>query len=170
MKNLRTETTLRNIAENTWKKIVEKYEEYGMISSGIIMTLVICQFIKIMIDLIIRGCALYGWSMKLLGAFFSSVTHLLVVLNKENTTQNIRKPAGEELQLKEIVINRPTISNPILKNSTVQKRIEFELPPPETPKFQKFRPQPCIPSSVPVTDIQSPKKNLSTGVAIFTIE
>ena len=89
-----------------------------MISSGIIMTLVICQVIKIMIDLIIRRCALhalYGWSMKLLGAFFSSVTHLLGVLNKENTTQNIRKPAREVLELKEIVINRPTISNPILR-------------------------------------------------------
>ena len=83
MKNLLTETTLTNIAENTWKKIVEKYKEYGMISSGIVMTLLICQFIKVMIDLIIRGCALralYGWSMKLLRAFFSSVTHLLVVL------------------------------------------------------------------------------------------
>ena len=35
MKNLLTETTITNIAENTCKKIVEKYEEYGMISSGI---------------------------------------------------------------------------------------------------------------------------------------
>ena len=173
MKNLLTETTLTNIAENTWKKIVEKYEEYGMTSSGIIMTLAICPFIKIMIDLIIRGCALhalYGWSMKLLGAFFSSVTHLLLVLNKENTTQNIRKPAGEELELKDIVINRPTISNPILKNSAVQRRVEFELSPPKTPKFLNFRPLPPIPSSVPITDIQSPKKNFSTEVAIFTIE
>ena len=130
-----------------------------MISSGIIMTLVIWQFIKIMIDLIIRGCvlnALYGWSMKLLGATFRSVTHLLVVLNKENTIRNIRKPAGEELEMKEIVINRPTISNPILKISTVQRRVEFELPPPKTPKFQKLRPLPPIPSSVPITDIQSP--------------
>ena len=33
MKNLLTETTLTNIAENTGKKIVEKYEEYGMITS-----------------------------------------------------------------------------------------------------------------------------------------
>ena len=33
---------LTNIGENTWKKIVEKYEEYGMISSGIIMTVVVC--------------------------------------------------------------------------------------------------------------------------------
>ena len=90
MKNLLTETTLTNVAENTWKKIVEKYEEYGMISSRIIMTVIIWQLIKMMIDLIIRGCALhalYGWSMKLLGAFFSSVTHLLVVLNKKNTLE-----------------------------------------------------------------------------------
>ena len=155
------------------KKIAEKYEEYGMISSGI-MSLIICQFIKIMIDLIIRGCALHASvvsrSMKLLGAIFSSVTHLLIVLNKENTIQNIRKPAGEELELKEIVINRPTISNPILKNSRVQRRVEFELPAPKTPKLKKLRPLPPIPSSVPITDIQSPEENLSTEVAIFTIE
>ena len=97
-------------------------------------------------------------------------SHTLVILNKENTTQNIRNPVGEELELNEIVINRTTISNPILKKSTVQRRVEFELPPPKTPKFQKLRPQPLIPSSVPITDIQSPKENLSTEVAIFTIE
>ena len=124
MKNLLTETTLTNITENTWKKIMEKYEEYEM-SSGIIMTFLIFQFIKIMIDLVIRGCALhtlYGWSMKLLGAFFSSVTHLLVVLNKDNTTQNIRKSSREEFELKEVIVQRPTISNPIIKNSTIQRR------------------------------------------------
>ena len=82
-----------------------------MISSGIIMTLVICQFIKIIIDLIIRGCALhelYGWSMKLLGAFFSLVTHLLVVLNKENTTQNIK-------------VNSSTLKTPTPRNTKVSK-------------------------------------------------
>ena len=138
-----------------------------MISSENIMTLVICQFIKITIDLIIRGCALhalYGWSMKLLGAFFSSVTHLLVVLNKENTTQNIRKPAGEEFELQEIVINTPTISNPILPNSTIQWMVEFKLPPPETPKLTKFRPLLAILSSAPITDAQSHKKNLSINL------
>ena len=57
--------------------------------------------------------------MKLLGAFFSSVTHLLVVLNKDNTTQNIRKSATEEFELKEVIVQRPTISNPIIKNSTI---------------------------------------------------
>ena len=125
-----------------------------------------------MIDLIIRGCALhalYGLSMKLLGAFFSSVTHLLVVLNIKNTIQNVRKLAGEKLELQEIVINRPTISNPILKNSTIQRRVEFELLP-ETPKFKKFRPLPPIPFFAPITDAQSSKKNLSKEVSIFTIE
>ena len=108
--------------------------------------------------------------MKLLGAFFSSVTQLLVVLNKKNTTQYIRKQAGEEFELKEVVINRPTISNPILTNLMIQRRVEFEVPLPVTQKFQKFRPLPRIPSSDPITDTQSPKKNLSTDVSIFTIE
>ena len=63
MKNLLTETTLANIAKNTCKKIAKKYKEYEMISSGIIMTVVIFQLIKTMINLKIRGCAsqaLYG--------------------------------------------------------------------------------------------------------------
>ena len=68
---------------------------------------------------------------------YLQLSHTLTDGIKENTIQNIRKPAGEELELKEIVINRPTISNPILTNSTVQRRVEFELPPPKTPKFQK---------------------------------
>ena len=122
--------------------------------------------------LVIRGCALhtlYGWSMKLVGAFFSSVTHLLVVLNKNNTTQNIRKSAREEFELKEVIVQRPTISNPIIQNSTIQRRVEFELPPP-TSKFQKLRPLPPIPSSSPITNAQSQKKNLRTEVSIFAIE
>ena len=74
------------------------------------------------------------------------------------------------MELQEIVISRPTISNPTLKNSTIQRRVEFELSPPETPKFQKLRPLPPIPSSSPVKDAQSQTKNLSTEVSIFTIE
>ena len=106
-----------------------------MISSGIIMTVIIWQLIKMTIDLIIRGCALhalYGWSMKLLEAFFSSVTHLLVVLNKKNTTQNTRKQTREEFELQEVIVqevivHRPTISNPIQKNSTIQRKVEFKI-------------------------------------------
>ena len=78
------------------------------------MTVIIWQLIKMTIDLIIRGCALralYEWSMKLLGAFFSSVTHLLVVLNKKNTTQNTRKQTREEFELQEVIVHRATISN-----------------------------------------------------------
>ena len=108
--------------------------------------------------------------MKLLGAFFSSVTHLLVVLSKDNTTQNIRKSAIEEFELKEVIVQRPTISNPIIKNSTIQGRIEFELPPSTTSNFQKLRPLPPITSSPPITNAQSQKKNLPTEVSIFAIE
>ena len=108
--------------------------------------------------------------MKLLGAFCNSVTHMLVVLNKDNTTQNIRKSAREEFELKEVIVQRPTISYPIIKNSTIQRRVEFELPPPTTSKFQKIRPLPPIPSSPPKTNAQSQKKNLPTEVSIFAIE
>ena len=65
MSNFLTENTPTHIAESTWNKIIKKYEEYGTISSGIIVTLIIVQLTKMIVDLIIRGYTLqklYGCS------------------------------------------------------------------------------------------------------------
>ena len=58
MNNLLTERTLTNIAENTWEKLLEKYEEYGSITSEIIMTVILLQLIKMVVDTVIGGYTL----------------------------------------------------------------------------------------------------------------
>ena len=58
MSNYLTDKTLTHIAESTWNKIFKKYEEYGTITSGIIMTLIVMQLIKMVVDMIIRGYTL----------------------------------------------------------------------------------------------------------------
>ena len=71
-------------------------------------------------NLVIRGC-------ETTRSLFTSVTHLLVVLNKNNATQNRTRTAREEFELQEVIVQRPPITNSILKNSTIQKKVEFEI-------------------------------------------
>ena len=99
MINFLTEKTLTYIAESNWNKIIKKYEEYETISSGIIMTLIIIQLTKMMVDLIIRGYTLqklYGCSRHLFGSTFTSVTHLLIVLNRINEMKGTNLKNREE--------------------------------------------------------------------------
>ena len=112
MSNYLTDKTLTHIAESTWNKIIKKYEEYGTITSGIIMTLIVMLLIKMVVDMIIRGYTLqklYGCSSHLFGSIFTSVTHLLND-TKETNKKNRDKTSSE---LQEIVVTKPTISMPL---------------------------------------------------------
>ena len=155
MSNFLTDKTLTHIAQSTWNKIIEKYEEYGAISSGIFMTIIIMQLTKMLVDLIIRGYTLqklYGCSIHLFGSIFTSVTHLLVVLNKINDTRatNLknREPMASELQ--EVVITKPTISMPVRREQNSGNLEEHELQEFKKRKVVNFRPLPPLPSSPPV--------------------
>ena len=97
--NLLTENALENIAENTWNNIIQKLIKFGSISSAIIMTIIIINIGKILIDTVIRGYTLYtiyGWSVRILAAIFSSITHLLILAKKEANK--------EDTELREIKI------------------------------------------------------------------
>ena len=149
MSNFLTDKTLTHIAESTWNKIVEKYEEYGAISSGIFMTIIIMQLMKMLVDLIIRGYTLqklFGCSIHLFGSIFTSVTHLLVVLNKINDTRatNLknREPMTSELQ--EVVITKPTISMLVRREKNSGNLEEHELQEFKKRKVVNFRPLPPI--------------------------
>ena len=154
MSNFLTEKTLIHIAESTWNKIIKKYEEYGTISSGIIMTLIVMQLIKMLVDMIIRGYAiqkLYGCSNHLFGSIVTSVTHLLVVLNKINDTEKINKKNNKEgtsSELQEIVVTKPTISMPVKEHNS--EKIEHELREVKPRKVINLRPLPPLPTSPPV--------------------
>ncbi|XP_076545671.1 uncharacterized protein LOC143305526 [Osmia lignaria lignaria] len=116
--NLFTENTLSHIAENTWNKFVEKFIKFGSISSAVIMILIIIHICKLIIDTIIRGYTLhtlYGWSIKLLGAIFSSITYLLVTLKNNKNIKKLPKKRNlarnEDIELNEIKIERPNTLN-----------------------------------------------------------
>ena len=96
--------------KNTWDRMWNSFITFGTLSAGFIGVIIIFRMIKLIADTIIHGYALhtiYGWSIHLLGAIWSSVTNLLLHLGKANKQGNnrneeIRRPpessyvAGEE--------------------------------------------------------------------------
>lgn len=86
------EASLDKIAKNTSQRIWHGFLEFGSVSAGILGIVVIIRIIKLIIDTLVHGYALhtiYGWSLHLLGAIWSSVTSLLLHLgqSKNRPTQ-----------------------------------------------------------------------------------
>ena len=87
---LLNENAMEKIIENTWTRVWTKFLTFGTISAGIIAILTIIHIIKITVDIILQGYAIhsvYGWSVHLLGALWTSVTHFLIYASRrpENT-------------------------------------------------------------------------------------
>ena len=81
MLNLLDEESLDRIAESAGKRIWNGFMSFGSASAGVLAIFVVVRIIKLIIDTFIHGYALhsiYGWSMHLLGAIWSSVTNLLL--------------------------------------------------------------------------------------------
>ncbi|KYQ47802.1 hypothetical protein ALC60_13167, partial [Trachymyrmex zeteki] len=81
--NLLDEDSLNRTAASTGARLWAGFVTFGSASAGIIAIFVIIRVTKLVIDTIIHGYALhsmYGWSMHLLGAVWSSMTHLLLHL------------------------------------------------------------------------------------------
>lgn len=77
------ENSLDKIAQNTSKRIWHGFMDFGSASAGILAVIIIVRLAKLIVDTIIHGYALhsiYGWSLHLLGALWSSVTSLLLHL------------------------------------------------------------------------------------------
>ena len=176
MSNFLTEKTLTHIAESTWNKI-KKYEEYGTISSGIIMTLIIIQLTEMMVDLIIRGYTLqklYGCSRHLFESIFTSVAHLLIVLNRINEMKGTNLKNREERvgELQEIVITKPTISMPLRREHNSGKLEEHELQELKPRKVVNLRPLPPLSSSASFVNSPTRPTSISqkeTDLTIFSI-
>ena len=96
IKGILTEKTIWHIIQHGWDIFIEKLIACGSISAAIIMVIIIGQAIKLIIDTIIRGYtlhAIYGFSIHIVGAIFSSITHLLIQLgNKESFILLLPKP------------------------------------------------------------------------------
>lgn len=85
LSGLLNEADIEKLAENTIRKFWEGFVTFGSASAGVIMIFLILKAVRACVNTLIRGYALhsiYGWSMKLLGAVWSSITHLLISQDK----------------------------------------------------------------------------------------
>ncbi|XP_026830963.1 uncharacterized protein LOC113563493 [Ooceraea biroi] len=81
--NLLDEASLNKIAESTAKRIWGGFITFGSATAGVFGVLLVVRLIKLAIDTMIHGYALhsaYGCSLYVLGAIWSSLTHLLLYL------------------------------------------------------------------------------------------
>ena len=97
---------LDRLVHNTWDRMLSKFMWFGNDSAGVVGIIMIFQLAKALINIIIHGYTLhtvYGWSIRLLGAFFGSITYLLVHLrandNNNNNNNNERNNEPEPMEL-----------------------------------------------------------------------
>ena len=112
--NLFSENTIWHVITHGWDIALQKLIECGSISSAINMALIIFHIIKLIIDTFIRGYLLhtiYGFSLHLMAAIFSSITHLFMALGSTQSTKT-----AEKSELKEIVINKQMPEITIVRN------------------------------------------------------
>ena len=121
--NLLDEETIDKIAQSAWGKFWTIFTNFGTTSAGLIGIIIIIRGIKLIADTLIHGYTLhkiFGWSLHLLGAFWDSVTNLLLHLgtkppvNRTNEgDQNAPIPSAPNAYIKEL--------NPLLQPSTNNK-------------------------------------------------
>ncbi|KAL6418204.1 hypothetical protein ACFW04_012275 [Cataglyphis niger] len=79
--NLMDEKSLEKIAENGGTRLWHGFITFGSANAGVLAIILLVRLAKLVIDSIIRGHAfhsVYGWTLHLLGAVWSSITHLLL--------------------------------------------------------------------------------------------
>lgn len=85
MINLLDEESLDHIAESAGKRLWNGFVTFGSASAGVLALFIIGRLIKLIIDTLIHGYAIhsiYGWSLYLIGAIWSSVTNLILFLGR----------------------------------------------------------------------------------------
>lgn len=121
--NLIDEQTINKIIESSWEKSWGYFSTFGTVSAGLIGIVIVIRGIKLIIDTLIHGYALhtvYGWSLYLIGAFWDSVTHLLIHLGKKPPA--FKKDDNDD-------DNGPAATAPLISKDTgtqTQKPASFE--------------------------------------------
>ncbi|KYN50299.1 hypothetical protein ALC62_10467 [Cyphomyrmex costatus] len=88
--NLLDEDSLNRIADSAGKRVWKGFVTFGSASAGVLAIFIIIRTTKLVIDTMIHGYALhtmYGWSLHLVGAIWSSVTHLLLHLGNRRSSR-----------------------------------------------------------------------------------
>lgn len=114
LRGLLDENTLNHIADNAAHRLWNGFLQFGTASAGLIGIFLVARLIKLAVDTCIHGYALhslYGWSLYLLGALWSSITSLLVTLahKKELEKQSTR---SSDHPLEEIITTASPPADP----------------------------------------------------------
>jgi len=100
------EASIEKIVTSTWQKFWSKFLIFGNVSAGLLGIYLIVRVVKLLLDTLVHGYALYtvyGWSVYLLGAIWDSLTQLLLHLGKEKPkTVNASAPNSDTHESKEI--------------------------------------------------------------------
>lgn len=91
MYNLLDEDSLNKIVESTSARIWQGFISFGSATAGVMGIFIVIRIIKIVIDTAIHGYALhtvYGCGVQLIGAIWSSLTHLLLHLARRPPAEN----------------------------------------------------------------------------------
>ncbi|XP_072755902.1 uncharacterized protein [Anoplolepis gracilipes] len=97
--SLLDEKSLQKIASNTVSRIWGGFVTFGSATAGILGVFLIIRLVKLTIDTAIHGYALhtvYGCSLHLLGAVWSSLTHLLLHLARRPVNQRGIEPEEDQ--------------------------------------------------------------------------
>ncbi|KYM96587.1 hypothetical protein ALC62_12749 [Cyphomyrmex costatus] len=110
LSNLLDEESLNRIADSAGKRVWRGFVTFGSASAGVLAIFIIIRRTKLVIDTIIHGYALhtmYGWSLHLIGAIWSSVTHLLLHLGSRRNSRpqnNTRTETPEEASVPRLLL------------------------------------------------------------------
>ncbi|XP_076230297.1 uncharacterized protein LOC143176703 isoform X2 [Nomia melanderi] len=90
------EETLNRIAESTARRMWNGFLTFGSVSAGIIGIYITLRIIKLVVNTVLNAISLhaaYGWSLRLIAATWSSLTHFCLRIQK---TQNSENPQVRE--------------------------------------------------------------------------
>lgn len=135
--NLMDEETLDKIASSAWGKFWTAFTSFGTASAGLIGIIIIIRIIKLIADTYIHCYALhrvFGWSFKLLGAFWDSVTNLLLHIGRKETS-------SVDSKIQDIEIGQLKYPPPSPENLNPDKTIRGNW---ENPNIQNLYPNPNI--------------------------
>ncbi|KAL7288331.1 hypothetical protein TKK_0017665 [Trichogramma kaykai] len=85
------EDTFNKMSRSYFRSLYAGFIEFGAVCASIAGCVVVIQLIKLVIDTVIHGVTLYsiyGWSFRLLGAFFGSITTMLIHIGRPATNNN----------------------------------------------------------------------------------
>lgn len=145
--NLLDEETLEHIAQLTAARLCGGFITFSTTTAGILGIFIIIRLIKIIIYTVIHGYSLhtvYGCSLHLLGAVWSSLTHLLIHLahppndkkkckdskekvkkcESDTDTITIQPQSNYETQIAYTAPETVTIDNPSLEYKKLSKRMD----------------------------------------------